>query len=102
VVRLDRIDTMAGTLAPRESAAINLEIVRELVDDIVLVSDDDMREAAKWLWTELGIAAELSGAATLAALLNGQVTTGPEEAVCALVCGAGTDGIIAESRSLNL
>jgi threonine dehydratase len=96
-VRLAHIDTMAGTLAPRESAPINVEIISELVDDIVLVSDDDMREAARWLWTELGIAAELSGAATVAALLNGQVTTGPEESVCALVCGAGTDGLIAEA-----
>lgn len=97
VVRLAEIDTMAGTLAPRESAAINLEIIRDTVDDIVLVSDDDMREAARWLWTELGIAAEMSGAATIAALLNGQVTSGPQEAVCALVCGAGTDGVPVEA-----
>src|SRR5205085_1317290 len=89
VVRLDRVDTLAGTLAPRESAQVNFDIIAAQVDDIVLVSDDDMREAARWLWTELGIAAELSGAATVAALLNGQVTTGPQEAVCALVCGAG-------------
>jgi len=93
LVRLDHIDTLAGTLAPKESSALNLEIVQALVDDIVLVSDDDMREAARWLWTELGIAAELSGAAAVAALLNGQVASGPEESVCALVCGAGTDGI---------
>jgi threonine dehydratase len=94
VVRLDRVDTLAGTLAPRESAQINFDTIAALVDDIVLVSDDDMREAARWLWTELGVAAELSGAATVAALLNGQVTTGPQEAVAALVCGAGTDGIV--------
>jgi len=96
-VRLSHIDTLAGTLAPRESAEINVEIIAKLVDDIVLVSDDDMREAARWLWTELGIAAEMSGAATVAALLNGQVASVPTETVCALVCGAGTDGVIAEA-----
>ena len=52
-----------------------------------------MRAAARWLWHEIGVAAELSGAAAVAALLFGRygVTTG--EQICAIVCGAGTDGI---------
>lgn len=49
-------------------------------------------EAARWLWFELGVAAELSGAASLAALLAGKVQPAPSEKVCALVCGAGKDG----------
>ncbi len=90
---MPRIATDAGTLAPRSSAAINLEIIQQHVDEIVLVTDAEMREAARWLWFEMGIAPELSGAAAVAALLSGKVSPASTEKVCALVCGAGTDGI---------
>ncbi len=93
VVELPRITTNAGTLAPRSSAALNLEIISQNVDEIVLVTDEEMREAARWLWFEMGITPELSGAAAVAALLSGKVSPTPSEKVCALVCGAGTDGI---------
>ena len=52
-----------------------------------------MREAARWLWFEAGIAAELSGAAAVAALLTGKVRLNGARSVCAIVCGAGTDGL---------
>lgn len=93
LVTLPKIETSAGTLAPRRSAQINLDILAPRVDEIVLVTDEEMREAARWLWLELGIAAELSGAAALAALLTGRVRSDERETVCALVCGAGSDGI---------
>lgn len=92
VVELERITTAAGTLAPRRSAMLNFEIIRNTVDEIVLVSDEEMRAAARWLWFEMGVAAEMSGAAALAALLCGRVETVGRR-VCALVCGAGTDGL---------
>jgi threonine dehydratase len=92
LVELARIATAAGTLAPRRSAEINLALVQRHVDEIVLVSDDDMRDAARWLWRELAIGVELSGAAALAAVLTGRVG-GRTGTVCALVCGAGADGL---------
>ena len=63
------------------------------MDDIVLVSDADMERAARWLWFEFGIAAELSGAASIAALQAGKLATRPGETVYAIICGAGTDGL---------
>lgn len=93
VVTLPEIATAAGTLAPSQSAALNLGIVTDRVDEIVLVEDEEMRAAARWLWHELGIAAELSGAAAMAALLQGRIAVQPGARVCALVCGAGTDGL---------
>jgi threonine dehydratase len=50
-----------------------------------------MRDAARWLWAEMGVAAELSGAASVAAVLTGRVRS--EGRVCAVVSGAGTDGM---------
>ncbi len=91
-IELPEVNTAANTLAPRASAQINFDIIRQNVAEIVLVTDEEMREAARWLWFELGIAAELSGAAALAALISGKVQPAPSQNVCALVCGAGTDG----------
>ncbi|HEY3109228.1 MAG TPA: threonine/serine dehydratase [Chloroflexota bacterium] len=93
LVELPRIATDANTLAPRRSAELNLDLIRTHVDEIVLVEDEEMRAAARWLWTELGVAAELSGAAAVAAWLSGRVALPPDGPACALVCGAGTDGL---------
>ena len=60
IVELDAITTEANTLAPRRTEQMNLDIVRECVDEIVLVEDDDMRAAARWLCFEMGLAIELS------------------------------------------
>jgi threonine dehydratase len=92
LVTLDRLDTEAVTLAPRRSDEINLALIARLVDQIVLVSDAQMRQAARWLWRELGVGAELSGAAAVAAVLGGHYHPGANERVCAVVCGAGTAG----------
>ena len=93
LIELDAIRTAATTLAPRRSEAINLDIIRRTVDEIVLVDDDDMRAAARWLWHELGVAAELSSAAPVSALRARKVTPRAGEQVCALVCAAGVDGL---------
>ncbi len=58
VVELPGITTAVPTLAALKTEPINLEMVRRYVDEIVLVSDEDMREAAHWLWFELGLAAD--------------------------------------------
>lgn len=92
LIELDAIATAAGTLAPRRSAEINFTIIEQHVDDIVLVTDEDMQEAARWLWRELGIAAELSGAASVAALRANRHLTEAGKTVGALICGVGTDG----------
>jgi threonine dehydratase len=93
LMTLNTIETVANTLAPKRSADLNFSVIERLVDDIVLVSDDDMRAAARWLWFEMGIAAELSGAAALAALQSGAVSFPDDTTVAAIVCGAGSDGI---------
>jgi threonine dehydratase len=97
LVELTSLDTAAVTLAPRRTEPLNFAIVRQNVDRIVLVEDGEMRAAARWLWNEMGIAAELSGAAAVAALLARHYRPAPEERICAIVCGAGTDGMASEA-----
>ncbi len=93
VVALPAIRTSVATLAALRTEPINLRIVQRCVEDIVLVSDDDMREAARWLWFEMGLATDLSGSAAVAALRAGAFRPAPGRKVCALVCGAGSDAL---------
>jgi threonine dehydratase len=93
VVELPGITTKVPTMAALKTEAINYEIARRHVEEVVLITDDDMREAARWLWFEMGLAADLSGAAAIAALRSGAVRPPAGCRVCAFVCGAGPDGL---------
>lgn len=93
VVTLPAIGTSVLTLAAQRTDEMNFAIIRETVEKVVLITDDDMRAAAKFLWMELGVAADLSGAAGMAAILAGKYVPKAGERVCVLVCGAGPDGI---------
>ncbi len=39
-------------LAPRRSEELNLALISQNVDAIILVTDQQMRQAARWLWQE--------------------------------------------------
>jgi threonine dehydratase len=93
VVELASIATKAGTLAPRKSDPWTFEIVRAVVDEIVLVTDDEMRDAARFLLANAGVGVELSGAAAVAAVLTRRAALSSDAKACALVCGAGTDAL---------
>ena len=93
VTSLDCIESAAVTLSPKRSSQINLDIIRNMVDEIVLVSDEEMRDAARWLWFEMSQGVELAGAAALAAIRTGKVTADDDQIVAAVVNGNGTAGI---------
>lgn len=87
LVTLPAIETRASSLAPRRSAPLNFSIIEERVGTLLTVSDAELEESATWLREELGLAVELSSAASLAALRSGrwQPPPGP---CCLIVCGA--------------
>ncbi|WP_169928352.1 threonine ammonia-lyase [Labilithrix luteola] len=93
VVELPEVRTAAGTLAPRRSDPYVFDILKETLSTIVLVTDDEMRAAARFLLTEVGIGAELSGAAALSAVLSNKADLGGAKHPCVLVCGAGSDAL---------
>lgn len=93
VVRLPEITTRVATMACGRTDESIYDVARGHVDDIVLIGDDDMQRAAELLWFEFGIAADLSGAASLAALMSGAVKARKGERIAGLVCGAGVDGL---------
>lgn len=93
VVRLESVTSKVATMSCGETDPEVFTLIRDHVDEIVLVSDEEMEAAAKWLWFELGIAADLSGAASIAALRSGKVQLGDGVNSGALICGAGLDGV---------
>jgi len=93
VVRLPEITTRVATMACGRTDESIFEIARQHVDEIVLIEDDAMQRAAEVLWFEFGIAADLSGAASLAAIMAGAVRPKPGKRIAGLVCGAGMDGL---------
>ena len=89
VVTLDDITTRVPTMACRRTDDALFAQTRQVVDEVVLVEDQAMADAANQLWFEYGIAADLSGAAAIAALAIGKIRTENSEVVCAPICGAG-------------
>jgi len=69
VVHLDKMDTIAEGLRSPITGNLNLALAQKYVDEVVLVSDDEMIEAMYLLLEWCKILAEPSGAASFAALL---------------------------------
>jgi threonine dehydratase len=88
-VRADGSGTIAAPLAIKTPVPESLARVTELVDDIVLVSDDDMLQAAATLRDALSLHIEPAGAAGVAALARHGATI-PGERVAVLLTGAGS------------
>jgi len=87
IVELDSVKTVADGLATRKPLDLTFKIIREHVDDILLVSEKEIDEAVLALLREAHILAEPSGAASSAALLF-RYKPKPKEKVAVIVSGA--------------
>ncbi len=70
---LGEVDTIADGLKPVIAGELTFEHARNLIDDVVTVTDDSIRKAAAMLVHRQKLVVEWSGAATTAALLSGRV-----------------------------
>jgi threonine dehydratase len=85
-VSTETCDTIADGLATRTPDAENVREIRELVDDVCLVSEQEMLGAIRHLLFEEHVTAEPSGAAATAVLL--QANADMRGNTVALVTGA--------------
>jgi threonine dehydratase len=69
-------DTIADGLRVPQLGELTFSIIQKNVDQIALVSDDEIRDAVKWLLLRMKILVEPSGAATAAAALSGKLPAG--------------------------
>jgi threonine dehydratase len=65
--------TIADGLQAAEPGALTFEINRQLVDDVVTVTDAEIVDAMAFLFDRMKLVVEPSGAVGVAALLNGRV-----------------------------
>lgn len=72
-IHLDRVDTVADGLAAPFAGEHTLPHVQARVDEIVIVSDDEIIQAARLILERCKVVAEPAAASTLAALLSGKV-----------------------------
>lgn len=66
-------------------------IVRDRVDRMALVTEDQIRDAQRTLWNDVRLIVEPGGAAAFAALRSGAFDVSPGERVCVVLSGGNCD-----------
>lgn len=72
-----------------------LSVVRDRVDGVVLVTEDEIKDAMRFLYARAKLACEPAGATSTAALLAGKIALDPDETVVAVVSGGNADPKVA-------
>jgi len=90
-VRVSAAQTLADGIAVRQVAGRTCDAIRTLVDDIVLVSEDEIATAVLFLLERQKSLAEGAGAVAVAALLAKKVPDIVGKKVCAVVSGGNID-----------
>ena len=84
--------TIATALAITNPVPESLARMTELVDEIVLVDEDELRLAMRLVAETMGLLVEPAGAAGVAALRRGEVTARGDGRIAVLLTGAGYPG----------
>jgi threonine dehydratase len=97
-VAVDRVSTIADGIAVKNPGALTLAHVRERVDEIVTVTDEDIARAVLLLVERAKQVVEPSGAAGLAAVLSGEGSLGAASELAApvvvVLCGGNVDPLL--------
>ena len=88
---IERVATIADSLGAPYALPISFELCRRNVDELVRVSDDELRSAMRFLLRTAKLAVEPAGAATTAALFGPARERLRGKRVAAIVCGANID-----------
>lgn len=88
--------TIADGIAVKRPGELTLALVREWLDDVVVVPEDDVAEAMVLLMERAKLVVEGAGAVGVAALLGGQVAPADDGATVVVLSGGNVDaGLLA-------
>ena len=90
-LRMEAPSSIADGLAAPMAGERNFEAVRRYVDDVVLVTDEEIAEAMRLLLSRCKLLAEGAGAAATAALISGKIEVRRDEHVVAMLSGGNVD-----------
>jgi threonine dehydratase len=88
---LEAVTTIADGLATRKTDPEVYEIIQELADELVTVTDEEMVQAIRYLMERAKLVAEPAGAATIAALLAAKAGLPAGTKTVAVVSGGNLD-----------
>jgi threonine dehydratase len=92
LVTLEPALSIADGIAVKCPGELTLALLREWVDDIVTVPEDDVAEAMVLLMEKAKLVVEGAGAVGVAALLGGQVAPAPTGTTVVVLSGGNVDG----------
>ena len=90
-IRLDKVETIADSLAMSAATPYTFKIVEQYVDEILLLSDDDIRHAMLTLFNQMKLVTEPACAIGLAALLGPLHDRLAGQRVGLIACGSNLD-----------
>lgn len=90
---IDKVATIADSLGAPYALPITFSLCRRFVDELVLISDEQIRAAMRTLLEETKLAVEPAGAAATAALLGPLRDRVAGKHVGIIVCGANIDTV---------
>jgi len=112
VVGLETAETLADGIAVKRIGERTFPIIRELVDEVVTVAEEDIARAILLLLERQRTVVEGAGAVPLAALMTGKVAVDEEENVAGILCGGNIDvnmvariierGLVGDGRMAHL
>ena len=112
LIELDRVDTIADGIATRTIGEKTFEVIRERVDEVVTVPDEEIAMAIVHLLERSKTLVEGAGAVSLAAILSDAVDVAEGEVVVPLLSGGNIDlnalttlimrGLVAPGRYVKL
>jgi threonine dehydratase len=83
----------ADSLAPRRIGTLTFDLLRSRASEVLLVSDDQIRDAQRLLWSAARIVAEPGGAAAFAAVHSGICGTRPGDRIAVVISGGNTTAV---------
>jgi threonine dehydratase len=113
VVTVEPGETLADGIATKRIGELTFPLIRDLVDDILVVSEDEIATAILLLLERTSTVVEGAGAVGLAALLGGRIGgIGPDDDVVVVLSGGNIDvnrmariishGLVADGRLARL
>ena len=87
LLTLDRVDCIIDGLRVKRVGTLNYEIVKEYVDDLVTLPDEQIFEGVVWVMSHLKVVAEGAAAAPVAALLQGLIKAAAGTKVVCVLSG---------------
>jgi threonine dehydratase len=90
-IELDHVDTIADGIATRSVGERTFEVIRERVDEVVTVPDEEIASALVELLERSKTVVEGAGAVALAAVLEGRFEYGEGEVIVPALCGGNID-----------